>query len=194
MAGGRGQRLRIDGAEKPLLEYKRLPLFAHVYAALARSKISATVIVTSPHTPRTTLAAKIANLHVIEAPGEGYIEDYRWTIARLQINEPVLIVAADLPRLNFHIIDKVIDYYAASDTPALAVYVPRALCSTAGPSANFGCREHRQTLIPAAVNVIDGRHVSDVQQETILVVDDEALLYNVNTVEDLKRLVRNSVA
>ncbi len=194
MAGGKGQRLRIDGVEKPLLEYKKKPLFAHVYAALKNSKISDTVVVTSPYTPRTTRLAKTANMCVAEAPGEGYIEDYRWTITRLRIDEPVLIVAADLPLLTFQIIDKIMDYYAASKKPALAVYMPRELCDAAGCTYDFVLRAHHQTLVPAAVNVIDGRYISKAQQEAILVVDDEALLYNVNTVEDLKRLIENSVA
>ncbi|MGZ4941318.1 MAG: NTP transferase domain-containing protein [Halobacteriota archaeon] len=194
MAGGKGQRLRIKGVEKPLLEYQGKPLFAHVYTALERSKISSTIVVTSPYTPRTTRLAKIANMRVAEAPGDGYIGDYRWIITRLRMDEPVLIVAADLPLLTSQIVDKIVDYFAASKKSALAVYLPQELCDAAGYTCDFVLHAHQQTLVPAAVNVVDGRHITEAQEEAILVVDDEALLYNINTIADLKRLIKNSVA
>ncbi len=193
MAGGKGQRLRIAGVEKPLLEYDGESLFTRVYTALEQSKIDGTVVVTSPYTPRTTRLAETLNMRVIVAPGEGFIEDYRWTIMRLHIDEPVLIVAADLPLLTSQIIDKIIDYYATSQKPALAVYVPHELCNAAECNHDFVLRAHRQTLVPAAVNIVDGRHVSKAQKEAILVVHNEVLLYNINTGADLKRLIENRI-
>ncbi len=194
MAGGKGQRLRIEGVEKPLLQYKEKPLFAHVYAALEGSKIGSTVVVTSPYTPHTTRFAKRANIRVVEAPGEGYVEDFRWAITRLHIDGPVLIVAADLPLLTSQMVDKIVDHYAASKKAALAVYVPQELCDSMSYHYGFIHPETNQALVPAAVNVVDGRHIAKVQQEAVLVVDDDALLYNINTVADLQGLIKRSTA
>ncbi len=188
MAGGKGQRLRIGGVEKPLLEYKGKPLFEHVYTALERSNIGSTAVVTSPHTPRTTRLAKKANLLVIEAPGYGYIEDYQWAITRLHLAEPVLIIAADLPLVTSQIINTIMDRYALSQKPALAVYVPCALHDAAGCDHKIVLRAQNQVLVPAAVNIVNGKEVAKTQEEEVLVVYDEALLHNVNTVADLKRL------
>ncbi|MGZ4901450.1 MAG: NTP transferase domain-containing protein [Halobacteriota archaeon] len=188
MAGGKGQRLRMGGIEKPLLEYKGRPLFEHVYTALERSNIDSTIVVTSPHTPHTTRLAQKANNLVIEAPGYGYIEDYQWAITRLHIAEPVLIIAADLPLVTSQIINTIIDRYATSQKPALAVYVPCALYGAAGCDHKIVLRARHQALVPAAVNIVDGRDVVKTQEEEILIVHDEALLHNINTVADLKRL------
>ncbi len=192
MAGGRGQRLGMNDTEKPLLQYKAKAFFLRVYEALEGSKIHNAVIVTSPFTPRTTNVAKKANMCVVEAPGRGYIEDYCWTIKHLSIYEPVFIVAADLPLLTSQIIDKIIDYYIASKKPALAVYIQKKLCDIARCSYEFTLYTRHQTLVPAAVNIVDGRYIDEAQQETTFILDDEALLYNINTVADLERLTKTS--
>ncbi len=194
MAGGRGQRLEIEDAEKPLLAYKGKPFFVRVYNALEGSQVDSTVIVTSPHTPRTTSLAEAANMRVAEAPGEGYIEDYRWTIKRLHICEPVLIVAADLPLLTSPIIDKVIDHYKASTKAALAVYVRKEFSDVTRSDSDFVLHACHQVLVPAAVNIVDGRHVDEIQQEAIVVLDDVALRYNINTVTDLQQLADTNIA
>ncbi len=193
MAGGKGQRLRLERIEKPLLEYEGKPLFRHVFAALTGSKIHNIVMVTSPNTPRTTRVAKEANICVVEAPGRGYIEDYCWVIMRLHIDEPVLIAAADLPLLSSQIIDKVVESYVTSKKPALGVYMPQELCDAAGHNYEFVLQAHGQPLVPAAISIVDGRQIAAAQEEAILVVDDEALLYNINTATDLNKLVKDHV-
>ncbi len=193
MAGGRGQRLGMNDIEKPLLEYKGKTFFLRVYESLRSSKIDNAFIVTSPFTPHTTYVAKKAKMCVVEAPGRGYIEDYCWTIKHLSMNEPVLIVAADLPLLTSQIIDKIIDYYTISKKQALAVYIQKKLCDMARCSYEFVLRGRHQMLVPAAVNIVDGRYIDEAQLETTFILDDEALLYNINTIADLERLTQTSI-
>jgi len=190
MAGGKGRRLGINGVEKPLLEFKGVPFIARVHTALVRSRIDDVIVVTSPNTPRTTQWAENSNIKVITAPGEGYIRDYGWAIKRLRLRGPVLIVSADLPLITDQVIDRIIDCHAESQRPALTVCVPDELYKATKRIPDLTVETGHKVLIPVGVNVVDGDLIDDVQEEAILVIRDEALLYNINRRADLERLPR----
>ncbi|MGZ4863427.1 MAG: NTP transferase domain-containing protein [Halobacteriota archaeon] len=190
MAGGKGERLGPVGIEKPLLEFAGKPLVAHVVAALVKSQIERVVTVTSPHTPCTTHWARNSRVPVLVAPGQGYIHDYRWAMKRLDLTDPVLIVSADLPMINNQLIDKIIEHYVRVESPALGVYLPSRFFDEAGVSPDLVLRVGAKLLVPSGINIVDARLPDQTQQETMLVINDESLLYNINKKSDLRRLNR----
>ncbi|MGA7076048.1 MAG: NTP transferase domain-containing protein [Halobacteriota archaeon] len=190
MAGGKGERLGLGGVEKPLLEFAGKPLVAYVIAALIQSQIESVVMVTSPHTPCTTRWARSSGVPVLAAPGQGYIQDYRWAMTRLGLQGPVLIISADLPLINHQLIDKIIEHRAQVQSPALGVYLPSEFCEEANVRPDLVLRAGAKLLVPSGINIVDASMSDQLQQETMLVIRDESLLYNVNKRSDLKRLTR----
>lgn len=190
MAGGKGGRLGLGGVEKPLLEFAGKPLVAYVIAALIQSQIESVVMVTSLHTPCTTRWARSSGVPVLTAPGQGYIQDYRWAMKRLVLQGPVLIISADLPLINHQLIDKIIEHRAQVRSPALGVYLPSEFCEEANVSPDLVLRAGAKLLVPSGINIVDASLSDQLQQETMLVIRDESLLYNVNKRSDLKRLTR----
>jgi adenosylcobinamide-phosphate guanylyltransferase len=190
MAGGKGKRLGLVGVEKPLLEFAGKPLVAHVVAALVKSQIERIVMVTSPHTPRTTHWARSSCVPLLVAPGLGYINDYRWAMKRLDLRGPVLIISADLPMINHQLIDKIIEHQARVESPALGVYLPSTFFEEADVSTDLVSRAGSKLLVPSGINIVDASLPDQMQQETMLVLHDESLLYNINKRSDLKRLKR----
>jgi adenosylcobinamide-phosphate guanylyltransferase len=190
MAGGKGERLGPVGVEKPLLEFAGKPLVSHVIAALMRSQIERVVMVTSPHTPCTTHWARNSSVPLLVAPGQGYIYDYRWAMKRLGLQDPVLIISADLPLINYQLIDRIIEHYTRVESPALGVYLPSKFFDEADVSPDLVLRAGANLLVPSGINIVDARLPDQTQQETMLVINDESLLYNINKKSDLKRLKR----
>jgi adenosylcobinamide-phosphate guanylyltransferase len=190
MAGGKGERLGPVGVEKSLLEFAGKPLVAHVVAALIKSQIERVVMVTSPHTPCTTHWARNSCVPLLVAPGQGYIHDYRWAMKRLGLNDPVLIISADLPMINHQLIDKIIEHYARVESPALGVYLSSTFFDEADVSTNLVLRAGAKLLVPSGINIVDATLPDQIQEETMLVLNDESLLYNINKRGDLKRLKR----
>jgi adenosylcobinamide-phosphate guanylyltransferase len=190
MAGGKGERLGLVGVEKPLLEFAGKPLVAHVVAALIKSQIESIVMVTSPYTPCTTHWARSSCIPLLVAPGRGYIDDYRWAMKRLDLQGPVLIISADLPMINHQLIDKIIEYKARVKSPALGVYLPSKFFDEADVSTDLVLRAGAKLLVPCGINIVDATLPDQMQEETMLVLNDESLLYNINKRGDLKRLKR----
>ncbi|MEI7826281.1 MAG: NTP transferase domain-containing protein [Euryarchaeota archaeon] len=190
MAGGKGERLGLGGVEKPLLEFAGKPLVAHVIAALTQSQIESVVVVTSHHTPCTTRWARSSGVPVLTAPGQGYIQDYRWAMKQLGLQGPVLIISADLPLINHQLIDKIIKHREKVQSPALGVYLPSKFCEEANMRPDLVLRAGAKSLVPSGINIVDASLSDQLQQETMLIIRDESLLYNVNKRSDLKRLTR----
>jgi adenosylcobinamide-phosphate guanylyltransferase len=190
MAGGKGERLGLVGVEKPLLEFAGKPLVAYVVAALIKSQIESIVMVTSPQTPCTTHWARNSCVPVLVAPGRGYIDDYRWAMKRLDLQGPVLIVSADLPLISHRLIDEIIEHQAQIESPALGVYLPSTFFDEADVSTDLVLRAGAKLLVPSGINIVDASLPDQLQQETMLVIHDESLLYNINKKSDLKRLKR----
>ncbi len=189
MAGGKGERLDLTGVEKPLLEVAGKPLVAYVVDALIKSQIESIVMVTSPHTPCTMRWARSSCLPSLEAPGLGYIYDYRWAMKRLSLQGPVLIISADLPLINHQLIDKIVEHHSRVESPALGVYLPSTFFDEADISTDLVLRAGEQLLVPSGINIVDASLPDQLQQETMLIIRDESLLYNINKRSDLKRLI-----
>jgi adenosylcobinamide-phosphate guanylyltransferase len=158
---------------------------------LNKSQIERVVTVTSPRTPCTTRWAREARIQVVKAPGRGYIQDYSWASKRLGLQGPVLIIAADLPLIDYRLIDRIIERGSKAESSALGVYLPYEFCDEADVPPDLIFAADAKLLVPTGINIVDASHLDQLQQETMLVIRDESLLYNINRRSDLKRLSKS---
>ncbi|MBS7632805.1 NTP transferase domain-containing protein [Candidatus Bathyarchaeota archaeon] len=185
MTGGEGSRLKTEG-EKPLLKIGGKTMIEYVLEALKGAKKVDDIIVTaSKHTPKTAAFARKRRLNVLQTPGKGFCLDARYAIKKLRL-ETVLTICADLPLITSEFIDKVITHYEQSKKPALTVMAPLEIYKKFGLSADYVFEVEGKSLVPVGVNVVDGTRIKEKElDEEILVVDDERIIVNVNTSEDL---------
>lgn len=166
MCGGRGSRL--DRGEKPLFEIAGEPMVDRVLDALTESRIDTVHAVTSPHVPETT-AHLGGRVSLIEAPGDGYVEDLGTALETVE--EPVLTVVSDLPLLASEVVDRTLD---AHKSGSLTVCVPTHLKEALGVSAETTRAHGGRECSPTGLNVVGD------DAETVQVSYDARLAVNVN--------------
>lgn len=185
MAGGKGTRMKL-GVEKPMLKLGGKPLIEYVLDALMRSKeVNDVVVAVSKYTPKTAEYLTRRSVVVIETPGESWHVDVRYAVKKMSLDK-VLTVSADIPFITSEIIDEIIRGYRRSRKSAFTVVVPLETRKRLGLSANYTLRIGNKTLVPAGINVVDGKRIDDdVLEEEIFIMDDERLAININTYQDL---------
>jgi adenosylcobinamide-phosphate guanylyltransferase len=186
MAGGGGTRLKTE-EEKPLLKVGGKPMIARVLNALEDArKVDEIIVAVSEHTPKTAVFARKHSLKVLQTLGKGFCLDAKYAIKKLELGI-VLTICADLPLITSELIDKVISHYEHCNKPALTVMVPLEIYKKSGLSTDYVFKVEGKNLVPAGVNMVDGKRIKEKElEEEILVVDNERVLVNVNTLEDLK--------
>jgi len=148
------------------------------------------VVAVSKHTPKTASMLKKSAVKVLETPGKDYISDTQYAVKKLKLST-VITISADLPLVTSEIIDEVIEHYEQCDKPALAVMIPVETREKLGLELNYLFRENGRRLVPAGINVIDGRRIDEAElEEETFVADREEIAVNVNTPEDLKTAER----
>ena len=177
--------------EKPLLKVMDKPMIHHVIDALKKTEsINRITVAVTPSTRHTAETVRVLGVDVIETAGEGYEQDMKQAIKALRL-EDVVIVAADLPFLAPTIVDEAVRKYLSSDKPALMVAAPIELYKKLGLKASYTFNYEGQKLAPVGLNVIDGTRIDEGRlDETVFVVTDNDLIFNVNTQVDLE-LARN---
>lgn len=190
MAGGKATRMEA-AIEKPLLSVADKPMIHRVIDALKKAEsVDRLIIAVTSATRQTAEAARALGVEVIETSGEGYEQDMQQAIKRLGLKD-VVIVAADLPFLASAIVDAAVQNYFLSSKPALMVAAPIELYEKLGLKAPYAFIYEGQELAPVGLNVIDGTRIDEGRlEETVFVVRDHDLIFNVNTQVDLK-LARN---
>lgn len=186
MAGGRGTRMKLQG-EKPLLKIGDKKMIEHVLTALKKaSKVDKIIVAVSKYTPKTAKTVKKLSIRVLETPGKNYVFDTRYAIKKLKL-DTVLTISADLPFVTSEIIDEVITRYEHCGKPALTAMVPLETCEKLGLKRDHILEVNGRRLVPAGINVIDGRHINEQElDEEIWVIDRTEVAVNVNTPENLK--------
>jgi adenosylcobinamide-phosphate guanylyltransferase len=186
MAGGRGTRMAL-GEEKPLLKVGGKPMIEHVLMALKDAKkVDEIVVVVSKHTPKTAELIKRFPVKILETPGEGYVPDMEYAVRKLKL-KTVSTISADLPLVTGEAIDRIIERYRRCNKPALTVVVPMETKERLGLGVDYVLEAGDKRLVPAGINVIDGRRIDEGElEEEIFVIDDEKVAVNVNTPHDLK--------
>ncbi|MFC7044766.1 NTP transferase domain-containing protein [Halobacteriaceae archaeon GCM10025711] len=171
MCGGRGTRLDAD-VEKPLVPVAGVPMVDRVRDALVASRVDDVYAVVSPHTPATR---DHVDLPVIEAPGDGYVDDLAYALER--VDQPVLTVAADLPLLTETSVNAVLDAFTSG---SMTVAVPTARKRRLGVSVDTTFTHEGRDLAPAGVNVVGGG------EDLVYVSEDPSLAVNVNRPGDVR--------
>jgi len=186
MAGGKGSRMALS-QEKPLLEVGGKPMIEYVINALKNAKrIDTTIVVVSRHTPKTTKLIKRFSVKILETPGEDYVPDMEYAVKKLKL-KTVLTISADLPLITGEVIDSIIERYMQCNKPALTVAVPMETKERLGLGVEYALKAGDKRLVPAGINMIDGRRIDEGElEEEIYVIDDEKVAMNVNTPHDLK--------
>lgn len=183
MAGGKGTRLDAD-VEKPLLELGGRFLIDYVLEAVSGCEyVDRFWSVTSPHTGRTEEYLKDRPVHVLQAPGKGYVEDLVFAVRKLGL-EKTLVVSADLPLLTPGDLSRVIEEYLGQELPAMAVMVPLDIVEKNGICPDIVMDGH----VPSGVNIVDGKNLNG--GEFKLITEESKFAINVNTASDSELALR----
>lgn len=173
MCGGKGTRLDAS-VEKPMFEIDGKPMVDRVCIAVAESRTDDVHAVVSPHTPETRRHLDSRALSIIDAPGDGYVEDLSYALERVEL--PILTVVSDLPLLAGECLDRVI---SAHDRGSITVCAPAALKQQLGVGTDTTFEHGGRELAPTGLNV-----VGDGDAETTYVTYDARLAVNVNRQTD----------
>jgi len=186
MAGGKGTRMKVQ-EEKPLIDVCGKSMIERVLDALKNAeKVDEVVVAVSRHTPKTAKMMEKFSVKVLETPGKDYVSDMQYAVKKLKLGT-VLTVSADLPLVTGKIIDEVVRRYEHCGKPALTVAVPVETRERLGLKAEYILERGGRRLVPAGINVIDGKSIDEKElEEETLVIDREEVAVNVNTPEDLK--------
>lgn len=188
MAGGKGTRMRSEeNEEKPLLKIGNKPLIEYVLDALKNAtKIQEIIVAVSKYTPKTAALVQQCGVKVLNTPGKGFVEDMQDVIRNLNLNI-VLTISADIPFITGKLIDEIIDYYQHCGKLALTVTVPLQIRRRLNLSYDYVFESANESLVPAGINVINGKRIHETElEEEVLVIDNEKIAVNINTFQDLK--------
>ena len=198
MAGGKGSRL--GGIEKGLIELGGITILERELTALKESDcVSKIYVAVSQNTPKTLHFARTKKLEVITTLGRGYVEDSREALGRLSLGV-TLVLCSDMPFLTPEIIKRAVSEYYEKGKPALSLAIPKSSVPRSASIHNNNIEhsslQNNSEVLPAGVNIIDGRLVSGdaMIDEASLVVDEPLGLLNVNTPEELALARRHAEA
>ena len=186
MAGGKGTRMKLS-EEKPLLQVGDKPVIEHVITALRNAKkVNSVVVAVSDYTPKTAEAMRRFPVSVIKTPGKEYVYDMGYAVRTLGL-QTVLAVGADLPLITSEVIDEVVEYYERCGKPALSVVVPMETKAQLGFSGKYGFELNGKHVVPAGINMIDGRRIDEEElDQEICVLDRKEVALNINTLQELR--------
>ena len=188
MAGGKG--IRLKSGEKPLATLKERPLIAYVLDTLLKCTcIGRIYVAVSPYTTgtRAFVENEYGNTNRVTVqltPGSGYIEDTAFAVRTLELFRPFLVVSSDIPLVRSETIDLIVKEYERAGTEALSVRVDLSSVPQ-DVSTDTILTDNGVENVPAAINIIDGRHMDRYQQEAVLILKDPLLAVNVNYIPDL---------
>jgi adenosylcobinamide-phosphate guanylyltransferase len=186
MAGGKGTRMALS-EEKPLLKIGGKTVIEHVLAALENAeKVDSIVVAVSDYTPKTARFMAKFPVKVIKTPGKEYVSDMGYAVKRLKL-QMVLAVAADLPLITGETIDDIVERYEQCGKPALTVVVSMETKEKLGLGGEYAFEVENRLVVPAGINVIDGRRIDEEElDEEICVVDRKEVAVNINTIQELR--------
>jgi len=186
MAGGKGSRMALS-EEKPLLQVGGKPVIAHVLAALKNAKkVDFVVVAVSDYTPKTAKLMSKFPVSFIQTPGKEYVSDMGYAVRALKL-QTVLAIGADFPLITAEVIDAIVEYYEQSGKPALSVAVSMEIKAKLGLGGNYGFELNGKRVVPAGINVIDGRRIDEEEMdEEIYVSDRKEVAVNINTIQELR--------
>jgi adenosylcobinamide-phosphate guanylyltransferase len=123
---------------------------------------------------------------VIKTPGKEYVSDMGYAVKKLKLRH-VLAIAADLPLITGEVVDAILECYEQCGKPALAVVVPMETKEKLGLSGEYAFELGDMLVVPAGINVIDGRRIDEEElDQEVCLLDLKEVAVNINTVQELK--------
>ena len=187
MAGGKGSRL--GWVEKGLIELGGTTILQRELVALKESDcMSDTYVAVTEYTPKTQHFAQTKGLKVVKTPGRGYVEDSREALKKLSLGV-TLILCSDTPFLTGELVKKTVTEYYDKGKPSLSLAILKSsVLHHESKALDHSFFENGLQVLPAGINIIDGRVVSGNQMvdQAILVVNEPLVLLNVNTPGELE--------
>ena len=186
MAGGKGSRMALK-EEKPLLQVGGKPVIEHVLEALKKAKkVDAVVVAVSDYTPKTAELVSKFPVSVVHTPGKEFVSDMGYAVSALKL-QTVLAIGADFPLITAEVIDEILEYYEQCGKPALSVAVSMETKEKLGLSGKYGFEFDDKRVVPAGINVIDGRRIDEEElEEATCVLDRQEVAVNINTAQELQ--------
>lgn len=186
MAGGKGSRMALSG-EKPLLQIGGKPIIVYVFAALQNAKeVDSIVVAVSHYTSETAKFMTQFPVTVVKTPGKEYVFDMGYAIRKLKL-QTVLAVGADLPLITGEAVDAILDLYKRCGKSALTVVVSMETKKKLGLAGEYAFMMDSKLVVPAGINVIDGRKIDDKElDQEVCLLDNQEVAVNVNTLQELK--------
>lgn len=188
MAGGKGQRIGLP-VEKPLLPFLGKPLIDWVVEAItATGNVSEFLVVTSKNTPQTEERCRIKGWKILRTDAKGYHSDLKQATMMAGLLGPVLIVPADSPALTGSFLDKVINQFEVCGNDFLAVFVPIEARKQLKLSIDSTDEYNGVWYAVSGINIVNGQAIQgEGKIETSAIIsNDEEVLLNINTQEDLQ--------
>lgn len=163
------------------------PLIEYVVAALEDSSIIERILLaTTESVPGTKSWAKERGLEAMDSPGIGFITDMVWAVEQAGIQEPLLIIMADLPLITSELIEDIIGIYERRPEPALSTHTPLSLHRRLGRRPDSLFNYQGELIVPAGVNILEGSTIRQEQEDYHLILERLELAVNVNLAQDLK--------
>jgi adenosylcobinamide-phosphate guanylyltransferase len=186
MCGGRASRMKKAGMEKPLLKVNGVTMVERVVSALASSdRFACIVAATSPNTPKTNEFLKSKGIETIETAGEGYSQDLSQLLSKLK-PQKVMAVPADLPLLNSHIVDEILNSIAdrQEHEPAISIIIEKGFVERIGVKPSIiVLDQYCHSGIAIFNTMIVG---TEPVKEHYLIMNRKEIAINVNTKEELE--------
>ena len=173
MAGGRGKRLNLD-IEKPLIKIEGSTILERIVIVLKETGINEIFVAVTNATPKTKRMAEELNVGVVQTPGDGYVKDIQYLMAKF---EEFLAVSADLPFLSSTLIKDVLIRYRKIRRP-VSVVVPTKDYENMGFTPTITIND----LVPIGVNI-----VAKGEEYTYIIKGKEAI--NINTKKELEMII-----
>jgi adenosylcobinamide-phosphate guanylyltransferase len=186
MCGGRASRMKKAGMEKPLLKVNGVTMVERVVSALASSdRFARIVAATSPNTPKTNEFLKSKGIETIETAGEGYSQDLSQLLSKLK-PQKVMAVPGDLPLLNSHIVNEILNSIAdrQEHEPAISIIIEKGFVERIGVKPSIiVLDQYCHSGIAIFNTMIVG---TEPVKEHYLIMNRKEITINVNTKEELE--------
>jgi adenosylcobinamide-phosphate guanylyltransferase len=211
MCGGKGSRLNTDPivkVEKPLLELKNKSLIEHMIEAVQNSKknfkIYAAVSKNAVKTKEFLKSRYRSDITLIETSGSGFSNDYLIVIQFFKdkekkekngiqdfVNNKILFLPTDLPLISSKTLDKITELHQSSPSIAIVVDKKMFIQNNFAPST-FVTEISNVEYCYTGVSILDFHTIAGLEhvdqiKEVPMIMNNLELVYNINTVDDLKK-------
>ena len=211
MCGGKGSRLNTDPTvkvEKPLLELKNKSLIEYMIEAVQNSKknfkIYAAVSKNAVNTKEFLKSRYCNDITLIETTGSGFSNDYLIVLQFFKDKEnkgengiqdvaynKILFLPTDLPLISSKTLDEIADLYQSSPSIAIVVDKKMFIQNNFVPST-FVTEISKADYCYTGISILDFHTIAGLEhidqiKEVPVIMSNLELVYNINTVDDLKK-------